>query len=54
VGGSPEHYAVFYVVVFSPLFNQDLGFTQAVKYLSIQQFISEARVEAFTVSVLPW
>lgn len=41
------------VVVFSPFFDQDLSFSQAVEDFAIQELIPEPSVEAFTVSVLP-
>jgi len=40
--------------MFSPLFDDDLRLFQAIKYLAIEQFIPEAAIEAFTVSILPW
>ncbi|CTQ63541.1 hypothetical protein LA5094_06347 [Roseibium album] len=42
------------IVVFPPLFNQDLRFLQAVEGFSVKQFISETGVEALAVSVFPW
>lgn len=42
----------FGVVVFPPLFNQDLRFPQAVEDLPVQQFISELAVVAFNEAVL--
>ena len=41
------------VVVFPPLFDQDLGLSQAVEDLSVKEFVPEAGVEAFAVPVLP-
>lgn len=41
------------IVVFSPFFDQDLGFTQSIEDLSIEQFVPEPAIEAFTISVLP-
>ena len=43
----------FRVVVFSPFFNQDLGFAQAIEYFSIQELIPEPGIEAFAVPVFP-
>ena len=42
------------IVMFPPLFNQDLRFFQAIEDFSVQQLISEAGIEALTVSVFPW
>ena len=41
------------VVVFPPLFNQDLRLSQAVEDLTVQQLVPESGIEAFTVSILP-
>ena len=41
------------VVVFPPLFNQDLRLPQAVEDLAVQQFISKVGVEAFAVFIFP-
>ncbi len=41
------------VVVFPPLFDDNLCFFQGVKDLTVKQFVSEAGIEALTVSVLP-
>ena len=41
------------VVVFSPLFDDDLGLFQGVEDFTVQQFVPEAGIEAFTVAVLP-
>jgi hypothetical protein len=41
------------VVVFPPVFDDDLGFAKRVEDLAIQQFVPEAGVEAFAVSVFP-
>ena len=41
------------VVMFPPLFDDNLRFFQGIKDLAIKQFISEAGIEALTVSVLP-
>ena len=43
----------FGVVVFPPLFDQDLCFAKRVEDLTIQQLIPEPCVEAFAISVLP-
>ena len=43
----------FGIVVFSPFFDDDLGFAERVKDLAVEQFIAEPRVEAFAVSILP-
>ena len=43
----------FGVVVFPPLFDQDLRFSKGVEYFSVKQLIPEAGVEALAVSVLP-
>ncbi len=43
----------FRVVVFPPLFDQDLGLTQAVEDLPIEELIAESGIEALAVSVLP-
>jgi hypothetical protein len=44
----------FCVVVFSPVFDQDLCFAQAVEDFAVEQLIPEPAIEAFTLSVLPW
>ena len=41
------------VVVLSPAFDDDLGFSQRIEDFSVQQLISEPGVEALDVSVLP-
>jgi len=41
------------VVVTPPLFDDDLGFFQAVEDLSIQKLIAEPGVEALAIPVLP-
>ena len=41
------------VVVFPPLFNDDLCFSEGVEDFTIKQFVPEAGIEAFTVAVLP-
>lgn len=43
----------FCVLVFSPLFNEDLGFTQAVEDFAVHELVAEPGVEAFVVPVLP-
>ncbi len=42
----------FYIVVFPPLFDQDLCYTKRVEDFSIEQFIPHSRVEAFTAPCL--
>ncbi len=42
------------IVVFPPFFNDDLRLFQGVEDFSVQQFVPEAGIKAFTVSVLPW
>ena len=44
----------FLVVVFPPLFDQDLCLRQAVEDLAPQEPVAEPGIEAFTRSVLPW
>jgi hypothetical protein len=41
------------VVVDASFLDQDLGLAQVSEQLTVQEFILEANVEAFTVSVLP-
>jgi hypothetical protein len=41
------------VVMFPPLFDDNLCFFQGVKDLTVKQFVSEAGIEALTVSVFP-
>ena len=41
------------IVVTAPLLNDDLGFFEAIEYLSVQQLIAEPRIEALAVTVLP-
>lgn len=41
------------VVVPPPLFDDDLGFSQRVEDLTVEQLVSELAVEAFIVAVLP-
>jgi len=40
------------VLMFPPLFNQDLHLSQTVEDLTVQQFVPEPGIEAFTVSIL--
>src|SRR4051812_40439606 len=42
------------VIVASPAFDDDLGFAQCVEDLAVEQFISQARIEALNIAVLPW
>ncbi len=42
------------VVVNPPTIDQDLGFTQRVEDLAVEQLVSEFAVEALDVPVLPW
>jgi hypothetical protein len=44
----------FRVVVATPLFNDHLGFLEAVEDLAIKQFAPKIPVEGFTVAILPW
>ena len=41
------------VVVASPVLDDDLGFTQRIEDLSVEQFVPQASIEAFDVAVLP-
>ena len=41
------------VIVTSPALDDDLGFTQRIEDLTIEQFIPQASIEAFDVAVLP-
>ena len=41
------------VVVAAPLLDEDLGFTQGVEDLAVQQLVPEPGVEALAVAVLP-
>ena len=41
------------IIVFSPLFDQDLRLAQAVEDLTIEQLVAKAGVEALAVAVLP-
>ncbi len=43
----------FRVVVFSPAFDDDLGFSQRVEDLPVQQFVPEPGIEALDVAILP-
>ena len=38
----------------SPAFNDDLCFLERIEDFSVEQFITEFGVEAFTIAVLPW
>jgi hypothetical protein len=38
----------------TPGLNQDLGFSQSVEDLSVQQLITHRAVEALAVAILPW
>ena len=42
------------VVVFPPFFDDYLRLFQAVENLTIEQFVPEAGIKTFAVSVLPW
>ena len=42
------------VVGVSPLFNDNTCFMHARELLAVQTFVSEATIETFDVSVLPW
>jgi hypothetical protein len=37
----------------TPVFDEYLGFAQRVEDLAVEEFITEPRIEAFAVSVLP-
>jgi hypothetical protein len=39
--------------MFPPYFDDDLRLFQGVKDFTVQQFVPEAGIEAFTVAVLP-
>ena len=41
------------VVMASPALDDDLGFTERVKDLAVEQLIPEAGVEAFDIAVFP-
>lgn len=41
------------VVVFPPALDDDLGFSEGVEDLSVQQFVTEPSVEALNVAVFP-
>jgi hypothetical protein len=41
------------VVVPSPVLDDHLGLLQSVKDFTVEQFVTELRVEAFTVTALP-
>src|ERR1022692_1649624 len=42
------------IEVAPPTFDDDLGLAQRVEDFAIEQFIAQARVEAFDVAVFPW
>src|SRR5436190_17981772 len=42
-----------HIVVTSPALDDDLGFTQRVEDLTVEQFVAQARIEAFDEAVLP-
>ena len=42
------------VVVLSPALNDDLGCSERVEDLPVQQFVAQPSIEAFDVAVLPW
>jgi hypothetical protein len=44
----------FRVVVFSPAFDDYLGFSERVEDLPVQQFVPEPSIEALDVAILPW
>ena len=41
------------IVMSSPLFDGDLGFSQGIEYLPNYEFVPETGVEALAVAVLP-
>ena len=41
------------IVVDAPLFDDDLGFQEAVEDLAVQQFVPELAVAGLSVAVLP-
>ena len=41
------------VVVTAPAFDDDLGFTQRVEDLAVEQFVTQARIKTFDKAVLP-
>ena len=41
------------VVVTAPVLDDDLGLLEGIEDLAVEQLVSEPRVEAFTVAVLP-
>ena len=40
------------VVVPAPAFDHDLGFSERVEDFAIEQFVAQARIEAFDIAVL--
>ena len=38
----------------APTFDHDLSFAERVKYLPVQQLVSEPGIEALDITVLPW
>lgn len=41
------------VVVVTPLFDQDLGLSEAAEYLPVEQLVPQLAVEAFAIAILP-
>tara|TARA_Y100001934_G_C11817627_1_gene524660 strand:- start:277 stop:420 length:144 start_codon:yes stop_codon:yes gene_type:complete len=41
------------VVMHSPLFDDDLGFSEGIVYLPNQEFVPETVVEALAIAALP-
>ena len=41
------------VIVPAPALDDDLGFSQRVEDFAVEEFVTQARVEAFDISVLP-
>ena len=41
------------IVVTAPTLNDDLGFLQRVEYLAIEEFVTQAGIEALDVTVFP-
>lgn len=42
------------VLLFPPVFDDDLSLPQRVEEISVQQFVPEPGIKAFDVSILPW
>ena len=42
------------VVVFAPALDQHFGLAQRHEYLTIQKLVSELRVQALAIAILPW